>query len=114
MGIRVSKMTIFRPSCRGDLERNFHVFEASTGWGKGRDRTAGKQRERDRVRYRTFQKRDAQALRFGSMNSITFLDAKNDDEEARMCWVNCSSRVGVKFDGFAVLVAIFGRKKTPK
>ena len=30
-----------------------------------------RERERERERYRIFQKRDARALRFGSMNSIT-------------------------------------------
>ena len=68
--------------------------------GKQRiERPGSREKEIEFERYPSFQKRDAQALRFGSMNSITFLDAKNDDEEARMCWVNCSSRVGVKFDG---------------
>ncbi len=73
MGIRGSKMAFLRPPYRGDSERNFRVFEATIPWGKGQDRTAGKQRERDRVRerYPSFQKRDAQALRFGSMNSIS-------------------------------------------
>ena len=41
-------------------------------WGETPERRAGNERERDRVRYRTFQKHDAHALRFGSMNSITF------------------------------------------
>ena len=77
MGIRGSKMAFLRPPYHGDSERNFRVFEATIPWGKGQDRTAGKQRERDRVRerererYPSFQKRDAQALRFGSMNSIS-------------------------------------------
>ena len=79
MGIRGSKMAFLRPPYHGDSERNFRVFEATIPWGKGQDRTAGKQRERDRVRererererYPSFQKRDAHALRFGSMNSIT-------------------------------------------
>ena len=71
LGIRGSKMAFLRPPYHGDSERNFRVFEATIPWGKGQDRTAGKQRERDRVRYPSFQKRDAHALRFGSMNSIT-------------------------------------------
>ena len=45
-------MTFLRPSYRGDWGWNFRVFEAMRAWGKGPDRTAGKQRERDRVRYR--------------------------------------------------------------
>ena len=66
-------MTFLRPAYYRDLERNFRVFEASLLWGKTEDRTAGKQSERDRVRYPSFQKRDAHALRFGSMNPITRL-----------------------------------------
>ena len=50
MGNEGSKMTILRPAYYGDWERNFRVFEASLSWGKTEDRTAGKQRERDRVR----------------------------------------------------------------
>ena len=71
MGIRGSKMVFLRPPYHGDSERDFRVFEATIPWGKGQARTAGKQRERDRVRYPSFQNRDAQALRFGSMNSIS-------------------------------------------
>ena len=50
MGIRGSKMTILRPSCYGDSEWNFRVFEASLLWGNTEDRTAGSERERDRGR----------------------------------------------------------------
>ena len=64
-------MTILRPSCYGDSERIFRVCEASLLWVKTEDRTAGNERERDRVRYPSFQKRDAHALRFGSMNPIS-------------------------------------------
>ena len=64
-------------------------FEAMRASGKTEDRKAGNERERDRVRerererererYRSFQKHDARALRFGSMNSITFcMDANSD------------------------------------
>ena len=75
MGNEGSKMTILRPAYYGDWERNIRVFEASLSWGKTEDRTAGKQRERDRVRerYPSFQNRDAHALRFGSMNPISRL-----------------------------------------
>ena len=52
MGNEGSKMTILRPAYYGDWERNFCVFEASLSWGKTEDGTAGKQRERDRVRER--------------------------------------------------------------
>ena len=52
MGIRGSKMTILRPSCYGDSEWNFRVFEASLLWGNTEDRTALNERERDRVRER--------------------------------------------------------------
>ena len=44
------EMTILRPAYYGDSERNFRVFEATLLWGNTEDRTAGKQRERDRVR----------------------------------------------------------------
>ena len=43
-------MAFLRPPYRADSERNFCVFEATIPWGKGLDRTAGKQSERDRVR----------------------------------------------------------------
>ena len=58
------------------MERNFRVFEASQLWGKTEDRTAGNERERDRVREREipeFPKPLAPALRFGSMNPISRL-----------------------------------------
>ena len=75
MGIRGSKMTFLRPPYHVDSDQNCRVFEASIPWGKGQARTAGKQSERDRVRdrYPSFQKRDAHALRFGSMNPISRL-----------------------------------------
>ena len=67
-------MTFLRPAFYGVSERNFRVFEASLLWGNTEDRTAGKQRERDRVREREipeFPKPLAPALRFGSMNPIS-------------------------------------------
>ena len=83
MGIEGSEMAFLRPPYHGDSDQNCRVFEASIPWGKGQARTAGKQSERDRVRerererererYPSFQKRDAHALRFGSMNPITRL-----------------------------------------
>ena len=81
MGNEGSEMTFLRPPYYRDSDQNFRVFEASLLWGKTEDRTAGKQSERDRVRererererYPSFQKRDAHALRFGSMNPITRL-----------------------------------------
>ena len=57
-GMRVPKMTILRPSYHGDWKRNFRVLEANIPWGKEQDRTAGKQRKRDRVRYLSFQNRE--------------------------------------------------------
>ena len=77
MGIRGSKMTFLRPASYGDSERNFRVFEANLLWWNTEVRTAGKQRERDRVReiYPSFQNRDAHALRFGSMNPISRIQA---------------------------------------
>ena len=75
-------MTILRPSCYGDSERNLRVFEAILLWVKTEDRTAGNERERDRVRERErerereipdFPKTRAPALRFGSMNPISSL-----------------------------------------
>ena len=91
MGIRGSKMTFLRPAYYRDLERNFRVFEASLLWGNTEGRTAGKQSERDRVRerererYPSFQKRDAHALRFGSMNSITRLLVHGVFEASLLC-----------------------------
>ena len=52
MGNQGSKTSVLRLSCYGDSERNFRVFEAILLWVKTEDRTAGKQRERDRVRER--------------------------------------------------------------
>ena len=69
-------MTIFSASCYGDSERNLRLFEATLLWGFGEVRTAGKRRERDRVREREipdFPKTRAHALRFGSMNPISSL-----------------------------------------
>ena len=91
MGIRGSKMTFLRPPYHGDSGRHFRVFEATIPWGKGPDRTAGKQSERDRVRerererYPSFQKRDAHALRFGSMNPITRLLVHGVFEASLLC-----------------------------
>ena len=68
-------MTFFRPAYHRNWEPKCRVFEAMRAWGKEQDRTAGNERERDRVRererYPSFQKRDAHALRFGSMNPIS-------------------------------------------
>ena len=67
-------MVFLRPPYHGDSGRNFRVFEATIPWGKGQARTAGKQRERDRVReIPEFPKPLALALRFGSMNPISRL-----------------------------------------
>ena len=63
-------MAFLRPAFYGVSERNFRVFEASLLWGNTEDRTAGKQRERDRV-LPEFPKPLAPALRFGSMNPIS-------------------------------------------
>ena len=49
----------------------FVILEANIPWGKELDRTPGSERERDRVRYPSFQNRHAPALRFGSMNPIS-------------------------------------------
>ena len=73
IGIRGSKMTFFRPAYHRDSEPKFCIFGVSISWGKGQGRTAGNERERDRVRYPSFQNRDAPALRFGSMNPISRL-----------------------------------------
>ena len=73
MGNEGSEMTFLRPPYYRDSDEKFRVFEASLVWGITEGRTAGKQSERDRVRYPSFQKRDAHALRFGSMNPITML-----------------------------------------
>ena len=73
MGNEGSEMTFLRLAYYRDSDQNCRVFEATIPWGKGPDRTAGKQSERDMVRYPSFQKRDAHALRFGSMNPITGL-----------------------------------------
>ena len=51
----------------------FWVFETFLVWENTEDRASGNERERDRVRYPSFQNRDAHALRFGSMNPITRL-----------------------------------------
>ena len=71
MGNEGSKLTFLRLASYGDSERNFRVFEACLLSGNTEDRAAGNERERDRVRYPSFQNRDAQALRFGSMNPIS-------------------------------------------
>ena len=79
MGSRGSKMTFFRPAYHRDSEPKLCIFGVSIPWRKGQGRTAGNERERDRVRererererYPGFQKRDAHALRFGSMNPIS-------------------------------------------
>ena len=81
MGNEGSEMTFLRPPYYRDSDQNFRVFEASLVWGITEGRAAGKQSERDRVQerererdiYPSFQKRDAHALRFGSMNPITRL-----------------------------------------
>ena len=63
-------MAFLRPVFYGVWERNFRVFEASLLWGNTEDRTAGNERERDRV-LPEFPKPLAPALRFGSMNPIS-------------------------------------------
>ena len=50
MGNEGWKMTFLRLAYYLDSEWNFRVFEALLLWGNTEDRTAGKQRERDRVR----------------------------------------------------------------
>ena len=52
MWLRGSKMTFFRPPYHGDSEPKFRIFGVIISWGKRQERTAGKQRERDRVRER--------------------------------------------------------------
>ena len=82
-----SKMTILRPAYYGDSERNFRVFEATLLWGNIEDRTAGKQRERDRVReIPEFPKPLAPALRFGSMNPISRVWVHGSVGERRTWW----------------------------
>ena len=49
MGIRGSKMTFLRLAYYRDSEWDFRVFEACLVWGNTEDRTAGNERERDRV-----------------------------------------------------------------
>ena len=72
MGNEGSKMTFLMLAYYRDLERIFRVFEACLFWGNTEDRTAGNERERDRVReIPGFPKPRAQALRFGSMNPIS-------------------------------------------
>ena len=44
-----------------------------------------RERERERERYPSFQKRDAHALRFGSMNSITRLLVHGVFEASLLC-----------------------------
>ena len=64
----------------------FVILEASIPWGKEQDRTAGNERERDRVRYPSFQNRHAPALRFGSMNPISRLWGHVSLGERRKWW----------------------------
>ena len=67
-------MSFLRPSYQGESERNFRVFEAILLGGKmlGFQKSKRKKEiELERERYPSFQKRDAHALRFGSMNSIS-------------------------------------------
>ena len=74
MRIRRSKMVFLRPHLYRDSEWNFRDFEASLLSRNMEDRTAGSERERDRVReIPEFPKPPAPALRFGSMNPITRL-----------------------------------------
>ena len=64
-------MTFLRLAYYRESGWNFCVFEACLVWGNAEDRTPGNERERDRVRYPSFQNREAHALRFGSMNPIS-------------------------------------------
>ena len=50
MGNEGSKMTFLRLAYYRDSEWGFRVFEACLVWGNAEDRTAGNERERDRVR----------------------------------------------------------------
>ena len=50
MGNEGSKMTFLRLAYYRDSEWDFRVFEACLVWGNAEDRTAGNERERDRVR----------------------------------------------------------------
>ena len=73
MGKERSKSAFSRPACYRKSEWEFRIFEGCLLSGNTEDQTAGNERERDRVRerYPSFQKRDAHALRFGSMNPIS-------------------------------------------
>ena len=63
-------MTILRPAFYRVSGGNFRVFEACLLSRNMEDRTAGNERERDRV-LPEFPKPLAPALRFGSMNPIS-------------------------------------------
>ena len=56
MGNEGSKMTFLRLAYYRDSEWDFRVFEACLVWGNAEDRTAGNERERDRVREREIER----------------------------------------------------------
>ena len=61
MGFQIGIFVFLRPPYYGGIQR--------TGRPGSREKEIGFERERER--YQSFQKRDAHALRFGSMNSIS-------------------------------------------
>ena len=90
MGIRGSKMTILRLHFYRVSGWNFSIFGAFLVSRNIEERTAGNERERDRVREREipeFPKPPAPALRFGSMNPISRVWANGSMGERRT-WGN--------------------------
>ena len=77
MGIRGGIFVFLRPPYHGGKDR--------TGRPGSRVKEIGFERERERERYPSFQKRDAHALRFGSMNSITRLLVHGVFEASLLC-----------------------------
>ena len=65
MGIGIGFFVFLRPSQHGGKNR---IGRPGT---KEKEIGFERERERERERYPSFQNRDAQALRFGSMNSIS-------------------------------------------
>ena len=96
MGNEGSKMTFLRLAYYRDSDQNIRVFEASLVWGFTEGRTAGKQNERDRVRYPSFQKRDAHALRFGSMNPIPKSSGSDQNGRVLEVWGIAGGRTAGK------------------